>query len=108
PAPASPAPADRAEARDLRIVVDVPDGEVVTLDRQALLMIVRNLLRNAIEHAAPATLRIGGDRHALVFSDNGPGIDPGRLARLFQRPEAERRADAGAARSGRVRGLGLA
>lgn len=100
--------ADRAEARGLRVVVDVGEGERVAVDRQALLTIVRNLVRNAIEHAAPATLRIGGDRHALAFSDDGPGIAPARLAHLFERPGGDRRLDAGAARAGRVRGLGLA
>ena len=99
---------DRAAARALRIVVEVGDGELVGADRQALLTIVRNLVRNAIEHAAPATLRIGGDRHALVFSDDGPGMSPSRLARLFERPESGRRVDADAPPAGRMRGLGLA
>ncbi|HEV7578094.1 MAG TPA: HAMP domain-containing sensor histidine kinase [Caldimonas sp.] len=102
--------ADRADARGLRIVVDVGAGERVSVDPQALLTIVRNLVRNAIEHAAPATLRIGGDRRALVFRDDGPGITPERLARMFERGSRDRRieAEADAARRGRVRGLGLA
>jgi len=105
---AAAAMSDRAEAKDLHIVVDVAAGEVIDADRQALLTIVRNMLRNAIEHASPATLRISGDRHAIVFSDDGPGIDPGRLGRLFARPEQADSAVAGAARVTRVRGLGLA
>ena len=100
---------DRAEAKGLHIVVDVVAGEVIDADRQALLTIVRNMLRNAIEHAGPATLRIGGDRHAIVFSDDGPGIDPGRLGRLFARAEQADSAAAGQqARGTRLRGLGLA
>jgi signal transduction histidine kinase len=106
---ASAAMADRAAARDLRVVVDVGAGEHVVADRQALLTIVRNLIRNAIEHAAPATLRIGGDRHGLLVSDDGPGIAPARLVHMFERPGGdEARVDAGGARGGRVRGLGLA
>lgn len=102
--------ADRAEAKGLRIDVDVGAGERVAGDRQALLAIVRNLVRNAIEHAAPATLRIDGDRCAVVFSDDGPGIAPERLARMFERPTRDRRADGDGdgARLGRRRGLGLA
>jgi signal transduction histidine kinase len=99
---------DRAEAKGLRIVVDTAPGEVIDADRQALLTIVRNMLRNAIEHASPATLRIGGDRRAIVFSDDGPGIDPCRLGRLFARPEQADLAAAGTVRGTRVRGLGLA
>ena len=99
---------DRAEAKGLRIAVDVVAGEVIEADRQALLTIVRNLLRNAIEHAAPATVRIGGDRNAVVFSDDGPGIDPARLERIFSRAGHADSAGRGAARGARVRGLGLA
>jgi len=100
--------ADRADARGLRIVVDVGAGASVSVDRQALLTVVRNLVRNAIEHAAPATLRIAGDLRALVFTDDGPGIAPARLARIFERAERDHRVDAGAVRGTRVRGLGLA
>ena len=105
---AAAAMSDRAEAKGLRIVVDTAPGEVIEADRQALLTIVRNMVRNAIEHASPATLRIGGDRRAIVFSDDGPGIDPGRIDRLFARPEQADLAAAGTVRGTRVRGLGLA
>jgi len=99
---------DRAAAKGLRIVVEVGAGEVVDADRQALLTIVRNLLRNAIEHASPATLRIGGDRRAIVFSDDGPGIDGARLDRIFTRAGHVDSAGPRETRGSRVRGLGLA
>lgn len=99
---------DRAEARGLRIVNEIGAGERIEADRQALLTIVRNLLRNAIEHAAPATLRIGGDRRAIVFADDGPGIAPARLEKLATRAPPGPRVDAGGGRGGRARGLGLA
>ena len=82
--------------------------QVVDADRQALLTIVRNLLRNAIEHASPATLRIGGDRRAIVFSDDGPGIDGARLDRIFTRAGHVDSAGPRETRGSRVRGLGLA
>jgi len=99
---------ERAEARGLRIVVDVAAGERVDGDRQALLTVARNLVRNAIEHAAPATLRVSGDHRAVVFSDDGPGIPLARLARVFERRPRGARVDETPAASGRVRGLGLA
>ncbi len=105
---AAAAMSDRAAAKGLRMVVDVVAGEVIEADRQALLTIVRNLLRNAIEHASPATLRIGGDRRAIVFSDDGPGIDGARLDRIFTRAGHVDSAGPRAAAEGRVRGLGLA
>jgi signal transduction histidine kinase len=101
--------ADRADAKGLRIVVEIDDGELVHLDRQALLTVVRNLVRNAIEHASPATLRITGDRRSLSFIDDGPGIAAARLERVFDRHQHGHRVDEGAARdSNRRRGLGLA
>jgi K+-sensing histidine kinase KdpD len=81
---------------------------VIEADRQALLTIVRNLLRNAIEHAAPATLRIGGDRHAIVFSDDGPGIEPAGSSGSSRAPAMPTRRVEARLRGARVRGLGLA
>lgn len=100
--------ADRAAATGLRIVIDVAEGEL-RVDRQALLTVVRNIVRNAIEHAAPATLRITGDSRALSFADDGPGIAAPALAHVFDRYQHGHRVDEGAPReSGSRRGLGLA
>jgi signal transduction histidine kinase len=72
-----------ARVRGLALEPLVPPGEIRLLDPDALLIVLRNLLRNAIEHAAPATLRVSLDGNgALVLRDDGPGIEPGRLARL--------------------------
>jgi signal transduction histidine kinase len=99
---------DRAAARGLRIAVDVGAGAVLRGDRQALLTIVRNILRNATEHAAPATLKVFGDQKSLTFADDGPGIPPNVLAHVFDRHRHGHRADERAPRSGIQRGLGLA
>jgi signal transduction histidine kinase len=97
---------ERADAKGLSIAVEVAGGEQVQADRQALLTVVRNLFRNAIEHAAPATLRVTGDHRAVTFSDDGPGIPVARLARVFERPRSGR-IDEASVQGGRVRGLGL-
>lgn len=61
----------------------IPPSVCRSLDPDALLIVLRNLLRNAIEHAAPATLRVDlYEDGVLVLRDDGPGIDPGRLARV--------------------------
>jgi signal transduction histidine kinase len=105
---AGDAMADRAESHGLAISIDVASGEQVRVDRQALLTVVRNLVRNAIEHAAPATLVISGDRRALVFRDDGLGIAPARLECLFDRSSHGQRIDEGPSPASRPgRGLGL-
>ena len=96
--------ADRAAACRLRIVNAVPAGEQIQVDRQALLTVVRNIVRNAVEHAAPATLTVSGNSRALTFDDDGPGIDPAVLDHVFDRHRHGHTDVQGTAR----RGLGLA
>jgi signal transduction histidine kinase len=72
-----------AQARGVALVNQIPPDAGRRLDPDALLIVLRNLLRNVIEHAAPATVRVcleaGG---VLVLQDDGPGIGPTRLAQL--------------------------
>jgi len=98
---------ERAVDEGLSIAVEVAVGERVQADRQALVTVVRNLFRNAIEHAAPATLRVTGDHRAVVFSDDGPGIPEARLARVLESPSRRGRIDEASTQGTRVRGLGL-
>ncbi|MGE0798105.1 MAG: ATP-binding protein [Lautropia sp.] len=85
------------------------------LDRQALMTIVRNLLRNAIEHAAPGRCEVSRSASGLIFTDSGPGIGPDALPQIFDRyfvgrpddsPGPAASAETAAQRSGK--GLGLA
>ncbi len=101
--------ADRAEVARLRIQLAVEPGQRMDTDPQALLVVCRNIVRNAIEHAAPATLRIAGDARWLVFSDDGPGIEADLLPHLFERyHQGHRSDDAAAGAPATRRGLGLA
>ena len=99
--------AGRAASAGLHIAIDVPTGAQLHGDRQALLTVVRNLVRNAIEHAAPATLRIGGNAGALDFADDGPGIAEAARPQLFERLD-QRRPEGAPAPGEPRRGLGLA
>ena len=80
--------------------------------RQALMAILRNLFRNAAEHAAPATLRVSLDGAVLVVADDGPGIAAEDRAFVFERYYRGRLADAPGAPADPGgdyrRGLGLA
>ncbi|MBP5858009.1 HAMP domain-containing histidine kinase [Marivibrio halodurans] len=83
----------------------VPEGLTAHADRDQLFRIVNNLLRNAAE-AGAETVTVGApeagrrDRIALDFLDDGPGLPPRALEKLFQPFE-------GSARAGGA-GLGLA
>ncbi|WP_251864784.1 HAMP domain-containing sensor histidine kinase [Achromobacter sp. Marseille-Q4962] len=102
----------KADAAGLAFRNHVPPDAVRTLDRYALLTVLRNLVRNAIEHAAPATLtaRLTVDG-ALELRDTGQGIAAEELPFIFQRYYRGRLGDtpgAAADKSDFPRGLGLA
>jgi C4-dicarboxylate-specific signal transduction histidine kinase len=65
----------------------------VLADPVALQQIVHNLLNNALQALADrstpdptvtARLHVEQDQGVLTISDNGPGIDPNDLARVFE------------------------
>ena len=88
----------------------IPAATSVLADRHALLTIVRNLLQNAAEHAAPGRCVATGDARTLTIEDDGPGIPESDLPFVFERawrgPRADRGETADEPESGR--GLGLA
>ena len=100
--------ADRAAHAE--VALEVSGGEEVELPLRPrmLRVVMENLIANAIRYAGPGTrCRISvarGDHDVqLVVSDNGAGVDPADLGRLFERFY---RADT--ARTSRGTGLGLA
>ncbi|CAM5189477.1 histidine kinase OS=Castellaniella defragrans OX=75697 GN=HNR28_000809 PE=4 SV=1 [Castellaniella defragrans] len=96
-----------AETRGLALMNQIPPGAQYWLDAPALLIVMRNLVRNAIEHAAPATLTVSlADVTTLTFHDDGPGMSPEQVALL--RTWHSGRADLATARqSDSGHGLGL-
>lgn len=64
-----------------------------TLSCHALMTVMRNIIRNAVLHAAPGTLVVESISGGLQFTDSGPGIEPAELASVFDRYFSNRRAD---------------
>ena len=100
--------ADRAAHAE--VALEVSGGEEVELPLRPrmLRVVMENLIANAVRYAGPGTtcrVSVARADHdvQLVVSDNGAGVDPADLGRLFERFY---RADT--ARSSRGTGLGLA
>lgn len=102
--------AARAAAAGLHIVNAVAAGHFLHADRYALQIVLRNLIGNAIDHAAPARLGIRLEGEALILADDGPGIAAAELPFVFERFHHGRLVDqAGTAEATDAdHGLGLA
>jgi signal transduction histidine kinase len=101
--------APRLEATESRVERPSADGPSpsVLADRRLLIHALVNLIKNAVEAATSAgrspvirlSVRLEGETAWLSVADNGPGIPPGELRRIFE---------AGYSTKGTGRGLGLA
>ena len=67
-----------AQARSIAIVTQVPDAATGSGDRDALWIVLTNLLRNAIRHSGGAQVGIDWCDGALIVSDDGRGFDAGQ------------------------------
>jgi len=101
--------AESSERAGVDVRLDAADGRLeLPLRARMLRIVVHNLLVNALRHAGEGatcvvTLRREDGGRLLSVSDNGPGVAPEDLPRLFERFY---RADR--ARATRGTGLGLA
>jgi two-component system sensor histidine kinase CpxA len=90
--------------------VEIPNGSRIQADRRLITRALRNLVHNATLHAGPAAhITIAASKSntatTLIIADNGPGVPPQELSRLFEpfyRPDRSRSRDTGGT------GLGLA
>ncbi|ABL80948.1 MULTISPECIES: MtrAB system histidine kinase MtrB [unclassified Nocardioides] len=102
-----------AEQRHVRVVVTAPDHACLAeADVRRVERIVRNLVTNAIDHAAAdgpdagIVVHVDGDDHAAAIAvrDHGVGLAPGEASMVFNRFW---RADPARARTSGGTGLGL-
>jgi signal transduction histidine kinase len=103
-----------ADRKVLTLINDVPPGETAESDPELLTMVLQNLIGNAVKYSRAGTIRVAcgpcggaaagdGPGHLELFvSDEGPGIAPEKVGRIF---EAFERGDV---RGERGLGLGLA
>jgi two-component system, OmpR family, phosphate regulon sensor histidine kinase PhoR len=100
-----------ARRRKVTVRVDRPDGALsVRIDRRAMEQVLMNLLDNAIKyagegaHVVVSSKRVDSGGVEIRVSDDGPGISPVHLGRIFERFY---RVDAGRSRDLGGTGLGL-
>ena len=81
------------KAKGLSLIVDVPEGAEVQTDRELLTLVMQNLLGNAIKYSSRGSVRVtakagsndrDGSGWILRVSDEGPGIAPEEVGRLFE------------------------
>jgi two-component system OmpR family sensor kinase len=99
-----------AATADRRFAVGPLPDITVDGDPQLLAQVLRNLLRNAVEHTAPngivsVAATTGDGRLTISVDDDGPGIEASEREKVFDRFH---RTDAARSRAGGGSGLGLA
>jgi signal transduction histidine kinase len=99
---------ERALRAELALESDVPAGLVVPLRPRMLLVVLRNLLDNALRYAGRGSTfridaRLEGGTVLIEVSDDGAGVDASDVPRLFERFFRSDRS-----RTTRGTGLGLA
>ena len=99
----------QARRKGIRLVVDNPTGEGVTVNRTLLDQGISNLVDNAIKYSESGdsveiTVKAEGDAVRISVSDHGPGIAEEHLDRIFERFY---RVDRGRSREIGGTGLGL-
>ena len=81
---------DQAERRRLRLALEVPPDLVVLADREQAARAIGNVLHNALKFTPKGGqvrlwARAGEEQAVLVVEDEGPGIPPEDLERIFER-----------------------
>ena len=77
----------RAADKGLRVENAVPNGAAAHSDRGLLMLVLQNLLGNAVKYSTAGVVRVSAADDRLgwrvAVSDQGPGIPPERTASLF-------------------------
>ncbi len=83
--------ASQATRKGLLLAVEIEPGAKVQTDREWVALVLQNLIGNAIKYSDKGTVRLArqsrrdrrGSWQVLLVSDEGPGIAPENLERLF-------------------------
>src|SRR5205085_11924421 len=77
----------KALTKNIKLENAVPDGASAHSDRELLILVLQNLLGNAVKFSNRGTVRVSAVHEPLGWkisvSDHGPGIAPEKLAAIF-------------------------
>jgi signal transduction histidine kinase len=71
--------------KELAFEVNIAPEAVLHLDREALHLVLTNLLRNAVQNTASGFVRVSYAPRRLTVADSGSGIAPEQLRHVFER-----------------------
>jgi signal transduction histidine kinase len=80
-----------ARSKELALEMHVPEGAQVISDGKLLILVLQNLLDNAVKYSSGGSVKVTARNHSnaediswvLSITDQGPGIAPENLAHLF-------------------------
>jgi signal transduction histidine kinase len=71
--------------KGLAFEVDIAPDAVLDLDREALHLVLVNLIGNAVQNTRRGFVRVSYATRRLTVADSGSGIAPDRLQHVFER-----------------------
>lgn len=86
---------DEMADKGLDFEVAIAPGAALKANREALRIVIANLLRNAVSHTERGVIRVAGDATRLSVSDTGAGIDRNDIPHIFERHYRGHRKPAG-------------
>ncbi|MEH7383567.1 HAMP domain-containing sensor histidine kinase [Bacillus sp. JJ1533] len=79
----------QADEKDDQIMIEVPDGLLITADYDRLIQILINIIKNSIQFTDNGTIWIRGKKgeHETIIEieDTGVGIDPEEIEKIWHR-----------------------
>jgi signal transduction histidine kinase len=82
---------NQARQKGLEVITELPAEAKLISDRELVALVLQNLLGNAIKYSSRGTVRVtaapweenGAEGWAVSISDQGPGISPEHMRRIF-------------------------
>ncbi len=71
--------------KKLAFEVPIDSDRVLTVNRQALHIVLLNLIRNAVQYTSSGYIRVEFNNQRLSIADSGIGIEPAYLPLLYER-----------------------